>query len=538
MPQFTEFPALPQGEYTQAADAFVRLIRATPVEGEPFASFRKRLKKASMWNRERLIGLLRFLQIPHSDPIVPSAFMRTVIDAADMDAARDLIAERLWTVNPLLFKAVLDRLEERVHSPNELFKYVDSFAYPGARLSHPEVRNWIRMAQGLELLKTVGIRVAVDHRGEGFQERAQDLDIEDFLEEDEPEIWPPVGAGAAAPEGDDEAEPAEAAAPQVIPAAPRAPQPGPAPRAPSPQAPSPQAPSPQTSVGRPRRAEAASTPLPIRLPAALTDPHEDDPLIPGRQLKGVGPLSDEQAAALRDRLAEWWSAQAAAADPYPLDDFHLDAEAWMEDPQRALFHLAVGGAMAFRLGLDPDAVRARFEALDAAEVLDDLYHGTVPEVVPTDVDPQSLMLASLVARRLAERPDLAQDLERKKSAKTVLEALDQALGRGLFSVELLWLLRRLDQLGVVRVPGAAEFRALPTRALREILFRFGALETPYAADLAGLTAASAAARRLSADTTTPPDQILLAFAQAAGCQFSCPHRRRCGFPCRERADLG
>ncbi|MFN3197970.1 MAG: hypothetical protein ACE366_06065 [Bradymonadia bacterium] len=533
MPQFTEFPVLPQGEYTQAVDAFIRLIRGVPPEGEPFSSFRKRLKKASMWSRDRLIGLLRFLQIPHADPIMPSEFMTAVTEADGLEGARDVITARLWAINPLLFKAVLERLEERVHSPNELFKYVDSFAYPGARLSHPEMQNWIKLAQGLGVLKPVGIRVAADVRGEQYLPEALDLDIEDFLEEDQEEIWPPPGsdtgsAGATSAEAaTDETAAASAAVATVAPA--------PTPSVVTTSASAPAAPQ---AVRSSAHGAPSVVPTALALPSSLSDPHQGSGTkVRLDQIRASEGLSASLQSTLAERIEGWWSDQTAVEDPYPLNDFHFDAEAWMEDPQRALFRLAVGAAFAFRLGRSPDQARQAFEHLDAVGVLDDLFLGTVPDHPPVDLDPQGLMLASLVARRLAESPDLATDLERQKDAESVLQALEKSLGRGLFSIELFWMLRRLDQLGVVRVPGAVDVRALPTRSLREALFRFGVLDSPYASNLADLVKASQAARALVAAPGLP-DQVILSFAQAAQCAFGCPQRKRCGLPCRERVDLG
>jgi hypothetical protein len=499
MPQFTEFPILPKGEYRTAVDGFIRFWQQMPAAGEPFKDFRTRLKKVELWNRERLSGLLRFMQVAEADPALPSPLVRSLVDA-DGDAARDLLAERLWTVNPLLFKSVVDLLQERVHSPNEILKYVDSFAYPGARLSSLQVRTWIAFAQGLELLKPVGIRLALDKRGEKFAKRAEELDVDEFLEQDEDE---PAPAAVLTVRDEGEPGPAPAAAPVEVPAPIVAPVVVQAPPSPTAALPSP--------LGR----------------GAPVDP---------RRYAGQAVFADDVLDEARARLSAWWAEQSGAAPAPGAADFGVDAEAWMEDGERALYRVAVGAALLFRLGRGERAALDAFASLDGGGFLDALYHGTAPEGPPVPVDPQALMLASLVARRWAEVPSLAADLERQRTAADAFRTLESALGRGLFGLELFWILRTLGRAGVLRPAGLAEYSGLPDRAVRDTLYRLGFLASPYAPDAAALAVASAAAHRATGDADAP-DRVLAAFSRAAGCAYGCPNRRRCDLPCRERADL-
>ncbi len=204
----------------------------------------------------------------------------------------------------------------------------------------------------------------------------------------------------------------------------------------------------------------------------------------------------------------------------------------MENAEEALYRVAVAAALVFRLDASRDAVLAAFRALDGAGLLSDLYYGTAPETLPDGVDARALMLSSLVARRCAEAPDLVATLEKQTSAGEAFAALDQALGRGLFRIELFWIMGALAGLGALRFDDLADYTALPTRAVRDTLFRLGFLASPYAHDLAGLTAAAAAAVR--AGGASHADELLATFAAAAGCAYDCPHRKRCDFPCRER----
>ncbi len=491
VPQLTEFPTLAEGEYRAAVGAFARVLREYPAEGLPFKEFRARLKKAKMWSRERLPVLLRFLRVPHSDPIVPSAWMRRVAHAAGEDAALDLLLGRLQEANPLLLREVILRIKEQVHSPNEVLKFLHSFAYPGSRLAAAEIRAWLAFAQGLEVFKPVGIRLGLGPRGEALLEWATAFDVEEFLEEDAPEPEPePASPPPAAP---DDAQPPEPEAPPEPPAATK----------------SPDLPPPDSSRLRP-------SPLGL------------GPVIPTSRFATNGVFPDELRAITTDRVSRWWASLDARHEAGSPADFGVDGEAWGLDAEEALFRLAVAAALSFR---HADAAGALAE-LDRSGALSALHAGTLDEV-PAVRDARALMLASLVARRLAEHPNAAADLEKQPTAEAVFDHLDATLGRGLFGMELYWLVRMLSGLGVLRVEGLAAFSALPTRAARDALYRLGFLDSPYAPDVASLRAAAAAA---SEAAPTPADAVLQAFTIAAGCAYGCRHRRTCDLPCRERAD--
>src|SRR5205807_6167148 len=135
-----------------------------------------------------------------------------------------------------------------------------------------------------------------------------------------------------------------------------------------------------------------------------------------------------------------------------------------------------------RLDRDRAGVIASYAALDKAGVLADLYQGTVPENLPAQVDARALMLASLSARRCAEVPELASQLDGRASAAEAFAALDTALGRGLFRTELFWIMDMLSRLGVLRYADLADFTTTPHRIVRDTLFRLGFTASPYAAD--------------------------------------------------------
>ncbi|MCB9544176.1 MAG: hypothetical protein H6703_17235 [Myxococcales bacterium] len=209
----------------------------------------------------------------------------------------------------------------------------------------------------------------------------------------------------------------------------------------------------------------------------------------------------------------------------------------MEDPPRALFRAAVLAGLHGQTGRTPAAASAAYAELDRAGVLDALHDGTAPEVAPAITDAGALMLASVVARRCAEHPDLAAELEKQKTAAEAFELLDRALGRGLFTLELFALMALLGAIGGVPSDGLADFVARPDRLVRDTLYRLGFLTRPYAT-LPGDLAAAAAAARVAVPDERRADLVLTAFARRAGCAYGCARRRVCDMPCRERTDPG
>ncbi|MCX5748123.1 MAG: hypothetical protein NT062_37160, partial [Proteobacteria bacterium] len=245
-------------------------------------------------------------------------------------------------------------------------------------------------------------------------------------------------------------------------------------------------------------------------------------------------FSDEVLGETTTRIAAWWAEAARTSVTYQPSDFKIDAEAWVESADEVIYRIAVAAALAFRLDRDRASVIAAYESLDSAGVLADLFQGTVPETLPAQVDARALMLASLAARRCAEVPELASQLEGRANAGEAFAALDGALGRGLFRTELFWILDQLSRLGVVRYDDLGDYTVTPHRIVRDTLFRLGFTTSPYASDATALAAAAKAARRAVPEGAA--DEILTMFALTAGCAYDCAHRKTCDFPCRERLE--
>ncbi|MBA3460210.1 MAG: hypothetical protein H0T46_09645 [Deltaproteobacteria bacterium] len=499
MPQVVDFP--PIGQSAGALIALVRVCKETPAKGEPFRDFRSRLRGAKLWDRERPHTILRFLGTG-GVTVMPSAFMQSVAAASGEDAIAEAIMDRVWQLNPLLGKGILDLVSQRAYHKDEIYKQLASLAFKGTVPSRPALEVWLQIALNTGLLRNIGIAVTMGPRAERYVALAQGIDADEFLAEDKPDPEPVIPSYSS----DEET----AAAPEATGGT-------------------------ETSVPVSASAAAGSPlPAPLRHLSAEGVPNprnRDRPIPVSRFSQG---FSDELLDETKNRISAWWTDAQKPALTYVPSDFGLDSEAWMERADEVVYRIAVAAALAFRLDRDRNAVIAAFNALDKAGVLGDLYQGTVPENLPAQVDARALMLASLAARRCAEVPDLAAQLEGRASAADAFATLDTALGRGLFRTELFWIVDMLAKLGVLRYDDLADFTVTPHRIVRDTLFRLGFIDTPYANDAAVMTRAARAARKAVPEGAA--DEILTMFALAAGCAYDCAHRKTCDFPCRERLE--
>ncbi|HEY4244338.1 MAG TPA: hypothetical protein VGM88_31205 [Kofleriaceae bacterium] len=498
MPQVVDLPAIGADSRANVM-TLARICKEIPAKGMPFRDLRHQLRAAKLWDKERIVAMLRFLGSSGGTTITSSPFMAAMGGANGDDELQPAVLDRLWDLNPVLMKVVLELVAQRAYHKDEIYKHLGSAAYPGVVPSRPALENWLQLVVGMGLLKQLGIAVAPGPRAEHYGQVALGLDLEEYIAEDKPEPDPVVPAF-----GEDEAAPVAEA-------------------------------SPETSIPITAAAPAGSPlPAPLRHLSAEGVPQPRNRERPVPIARFAGGFSDEVLDETKQRIAGWWAEAQKPTVAFTPADFGLDPEAWVEGADEVVYRVAVAAALVFRLDRDRASVVAAFQALDKAGVLADLYQGTVPENLPAQVDARSLMLASLAARRCAEVPELASQLEGRASAVDAFTALDQALGRGLFRTELFWIMDMLGKLGVIRYDDLGDFTVTPYRIVRDTLFRLGFVATPYASDGAALRASAAAARRAVPEGAA--EDILTLFALAAGCAYDCTHRKTCDFPCRERLD--
>jgi len=508
MPQVVEFP--PIGHERNVLNTLVRVCKDT-TDKTSFRELRSKLRSAKLWDKEKPQTILRFLGVSGAK-IEPSHFMQQVSAAGTDDEISLAIMDRTWQLNPLLGKTVLDLIGQRAYGKDEIYKHIASAAYKGVVPSRPALEIWILIAIQTGMLRTLGIAVAAGPQAERYVQMGASLDVDEFLAEDKPlpePVIPTISEDDAAPE----AAPAETSIPTSA-AAPPTGSPLPAALR-------------HLSIENVPCARGRERPVPITRFAT-----------PAPAGEGAPPRTefvDDVLADTTARIAAWWAdVPQGTQKAYQPSDFGLDPEQWVEGADEVVYRVAVAAALAFRLDRDRAGVIAAYTALDKAGVLGDLYQGTVPENLPAQIDARSLMLASLAARRCAEVPELASQLDGRANAGEAFAALDTALGRGLFRTELFWILDMLSRLGVIRYPDLGDFTVTPHRIVRDTLFRLGFISSPYASDATALAGAARAARKAVPNGSA--DEVLALFTLSAGCAYDCTHRKTCDFPCRERLE--
>ncbi len=231
-------------------------------------------------------------------------------------------------------------------------------------------------------------------------------------------------------------------------------------------------------------------------------------------------------------------------DPRPwLDATGCEKRAFALEPARGLLRLAALTAF-WRFDLLPTLSQGTLRQPQARvamplwtrvePLLDDILEGRWPcEPIPREGESTSavLLMIALAARRLAQAPEHVAPFASKQAAVDALEHLDALFGKGLFAESIFWMLGALADMGLVSQTDAAPYRAVPTRAAREALFRLGFIDSPYAQSLQALIEASSI---LSHIYSSPRGDLrLLAFVREQGCASPCIKRHRCPIACRE-----
>ena len=165
--------------------------------------------------------MLRFLGVGGAT-ITPSPFMQALATANGDDEISIAILDRLWNLNPVIGKTVLDLVAQRTYHKDEIYKHLASAAFNGALPSRPGLEVWIQIALLCGLLRPLGVAVAPGPRAERYSELAAAIDVSEYIAEDKPEPEPviptvsdeePAAPAAPTEAGGDTSIPVIAAAP-------------------------------------------------------------------------------------------------------------------------------------------------------------------------------------------------------------------------------------------------------------------------------------------------------------------------------------
>lgn len=540
--QTINYAAIPGLKAHQYIHTIVEMYRFIKDQEPDYRGFLRYLRSNDLYDKETFELLWSFVGIDakKGKPLKVGAFPKKLFESTLPEDRHKLVFSHLSKRNEILIKYVMDGLNERLYSTNELYRFITSYVYPGAYITLVNFRNWMAWLEASQHIKMIGIRWGLSELGEEAMNYVKTIDVDEILEEeeeleemgedaeDDDEEMEVVGASSDEPDADttDESEPEPAPAPKSEPAAP----------APAPSRAAPenvvQLPT-QQSTPRMAAPPSVQVPLDVETVRVIVQPVErrtdgaplklvqeafaaaDEGELDefgeesgtAEQLIGELRLDEEIVAEnLRAVLSSWQGRPGAKL--LRASDYGLTLEGYQAEPAYTVFRLSCLAVNLFRFQgrLNVGKGGESFAMLDQMGLFSNLFKSS------TSVDD---ILAELFAGGLDNRPEVFSNLHFYLLFRRALRPLgDEGITRlseiedpgslagelwhklGHFSLhyEILWIQRELFLLGAWENERLAELGVVPLPTVRDHAFRLGFLETPYAADFPSLVAIS---RRLS-----------------------------------------
>ncbi|MBT9556755.1 MAG: hypothetical protein IV100_12045 [Myxococcales bacterium] len=207
MAQRTVFPLLPNIADAQYLGIVQSLFAELSRSGGavPFKTFRDWAKERNLYNKEEFEDLLNFLGCDRTQPapgdVVIGDFGKRFLGTETVEGQQKLLYRWLHAWNPILVKAVCEQLDAesggRLHSTHELYRYITSYAYPGAYVTLPSFQNWIKWMAASGHIKYIGIRWGLGELGKKELPALKNFDVDEFLEDEADAAAGPALAGGA-----------------------------------------------------------------------------------------------------------------------------------------------------------------------------------------------------------------------------------------------------------------------------------------------------------------------------------------------------
>ncbi|MBN1947236.1 MAG: hypothetical protein JW797_16310 [Bradymonadales bacterium] len=576
MAQQVEFPKIP-GTTPDNFEPTIKGILGYVVRESPTdKDLRRYLRSRSLYDdtTASLLFELLGMTVKKGEPVTLAEFGRKLHDTDDSEAWQDLLFKRLAGRNEILVKFVFDALFERLYSVNEMYRGVTSYAYPGTYITLPNFQNWMLWIQATGMVKYIGIRWGPSDKAKAMVSYFDSIDIEELLEEEAEER-----EGEEGEEGQEEKQEkgAPAADQAVEPESPAPPgdeeEPGHPPSAESAPAPASPAVKPAPPAAAPASATGEVTPVPAMEQAQFATYQSVLTLRSVAEIREVQKVLelDPASAELARRAMEMDDAEIAhnleglqglwgtAADKTILgfSQFGLDPEEYRKEVRKKtrkgffLYRALVAATCAFRpIALTgstispPFSPTRLFEILDKSGALQQHYEkkasidtvitGLVEAAHGERLDVLAMTPYLVLARQgLLDAEEWAAEQEQAEIDEAVWEAVYERLHAGVFTQELIWLVREMSRSGLWPLPELKEVGVIPTQEVLDITFRIGLLPTPY---LVGFTASLWASRVLTGfcPETCGYEAGYQHFGRQLGCSYNCPNRATCRFFCREK----
>ncbi|MCL2325161.1 MAG: hypothetical protein FWC40_01455 [Proteobacteria bacterium] len=525
------------------------------VKEKPDAKALKRFfREHDFFDKERHETLLAFLGIDASQDkhIKAGDFLTQLLKIIDPEDRKRHLYRYLTAKNQILMKYVMDAIGERLHSTNEMYRYLTSYVYPGTYLTLVDFRYWMLWLEASEHIRMVGIRWGLSDLGkEAMDKIIKFIDIDDLLDaeggdgddDDDDDDDDDVDEGdkddddAGESLDDDEAagdvvEAQDAGVSKPLSVLPDAVPGGHRERAESfghevSAAPHVRA-AMASDVGagavrvsasrvevyvQPLVPRSEETPLLLVQEAFLSadaeEAEDEEGEVGSAASIQIGQLRlDEMLVSENLRAVQSWWRMRPGGRVLTASDYGFEAETFKEDALFGLFRLSALALQLFRYcgRLNTSRGGQSFAMFDqmgfysnllrSSRNVDDILSELLDGGLGQRADDFSNLHFLLIIRRglLRLGCEGVEGILAAPSVSDVVAGLWQHVGQFQLTYEVLWLVRELGALGVLSCEDWESAGVVPLPKVRETAFRLGFIETPYAADFGHLVSIS---RRLS-----------------------------------------
>ena len=130
--------------------------------------------------------------------------------------------------------------------------------------------------------------------------------------------------------------------------------------------------------------------------------------------------------------------------------------------------------------------------------------------------------------------DWAITQEKSQDGTAVWKAIYQRLHSGVFTIELVWLVRELVKAKLWTADGLRDVAFVPTQETLDIGFRLGLLSSPYVGDFSSTLYASRILTAFCGEEYGLEAGLAYFGHTIKGCDYHCSTQRSCDYFCRER----
>jgi len=189
--QRTQFPAVPNTAEAQWLSTVQALYSELDKHGgkKPFKLFRGWMRDRNIYLKEEVDALLEFLDCDAKPVTTLRHFGRQFLGCETPEAQKTTMFRWLMGWNPLLVKSVFEALDRdgggRLHSTNELYRMITSYAFAGEHITLPSFQAWIKWMAATEHIRYIGIRWGLGELGKQALTTIKHIDVDEILEDEE-----------------------------------------------------------------------------------------------------------------------------------------------------------------------------------------------------------------------------------------------------------------------------------------------------------------------------------------------------------------